>query len=187
MFGADEQASLNVLEKFQQKGDTFRLLRESGSASTFYSRLALLISSLESIAGSKTTGSRIETDKNFIRIEILRDDTLYKELFDYGAGLRNKLFHGDRVLLKGDRQYIEEIYRAIVRFFNEKCGTKISQRIVNPMRHIIANYEVLNIFLRTATGQVPGLRELMLDADEWRQHGGSPTAKYQTVRVSDSY
>lgn len=180
-FGKEELFSLRALEAFQEKGDTFRFLREAGSASTFYSRFAMLLSALESIAGTKTTGNRIETDKNFIAAEILRDQGLYKELFEYGVGARNKLFHGDKVVLKGGRQYIDEIYWAIVKFFNERCGTKINQTVVNPMRHVAGEYEVLNIFLQAIDGHVPSLRQLCMEAEQGRHHGWPSATKYRAM------
>jgi hypothetical protein len=40
-----------------------------------------------------------------------------------------------------DVDYIEKIYGAIVRYFNENHGTKINTRVVSPLRTPYGNYE----------------------------------------------
>jgi len=186
-FDKEEQESLAALENFEEKGDLFLLLREAANTSSFYTRFAMLVPALESIAGTKSNSGRIETDKEFIRNEVLKNDELYKELFAYGKGARNKLFHGDKVLLDRDRQYIPEIHQAIVRFFNERFGTKINSAVRNPMRHLMGNFEVLDLFLKPRNGRVPCLKELVWNIAESRKQGTTSVGMYDLADAPDSF
>ena len=153
--------SLRSLESFDEKGDVFRMLREAANASTFYTRFAMLTSTLEAIAGQRTVGRKIETDKEAIK-QILQDDKLYEDLFGYGSGVRNQLLHGTKVTLTPGRPYVEDIYRAIVRFFNTQ-GAGLNERVVDPMRHFFNNYEERRGWLKMKQAHAPALKKLVED------------------------
>ena len=70
-FGEEEISSLTALEQYEQRGDVFRYLREAINASTFYTRLAMLLAVLEAIAGQTETDGRMHTKKEYRRNEIL--------------------------------------------------------------------------------------------------------------------
>ena len=98
-FREEERASLEALEAYDEKGDVFRCLREETNAATYRTRLVMLISALEAIAGQSTTRRGLSTDKDYIRQEIVRDDELFDRLLKYGEGIRNLLLHGSKVEL----------------------------------------------------------------------------------------
>jgi hypothetical protein len=57
----------------------------------------MLLSSLEAIAGGRKTKRFLTTDKGFIEKQILKDKSLFDDLFAYGTGVRNKLLHVRRM------------------------------------------------------------------------------------------
>lgn len=139
-FDEEEKNALQVLNNFGEK-HAFRYLRESTNSSTFYTRLAMLVAALESIAGQKTINGKKFTNKEFINKEIIGDANLFKKIFAYGEGIRPQLFHGCEINLgAGDPDYIKEIYERIVGFFNDKFNIKINFSVVNPQRVPFGNY-----------------------------------------------
>ncbi len=151
-FSDREIEGLKKLESYTEKGDVFRYIREAANASSYYARLMMLISALEAIAGEKTGTKFKQTDKNYIRDHVLKDSDLYDKIYKYGDGIRNRLLHGGKVDLSEtehrDIDYVDKIYKAIVRYFNENYGTAINTKVVKPLRSPYGNYEVYNLWLK---------------------------------------
>jgi hypothetical protein len=152
-FDEGEIKSLTQLESYKEKGDVFRYLREAANASSYYTRLVMLISALEAIAGEKTgKKGHKQTDKAYIRDHILKDTKLHDKIFKYGDGIRNRLLHGGKIDLGAaehrDIDYVDSIYRAIVRYFNENHGTEINTRVVRPLRTPYSNFTVDRAWLK---------------------------------------
>lgn len=140
-FGAEELASLEALERYEEKGDVFRYLREAINSPDFYARFAMLASSLEGIAGEK---KERQTDYNYIKNIILKDEELHEKIFRGNDGIRNQLLHGKKidVELHGGTPYVNIVYNKIIDYFNENHGTKIKTNVKNPPRTIGLNYEI---------------------------------------------
>lgn len=142
-----EIATLKALEAYEEKGDVFRYLRESTNATAFHTRLAMLFTALEAMAGESVDpkGRRKMTKKDYIEKEILKDTDLFEKVFGYGTGVRNRLLHGGKVDLGSDehkdRNYIEEIYTAILRYFRESHGVALNTEVVGPQRTPLGNYQ----------------------------------------------
>lgn len=153
MFGGEEIEVLMALENYEEKGDVFKFLREACAGVSFYTRCTMLISTLEAIAGedNKSMKPGKHTNKEYINNEILRDNALYEQLYAYGSGLRSHLMHGKHLDLKAqdiqEVDFIGKIYRAILRYFREKCGARISEEVVSPMRGPLGNYKVWRSWL----------------------------------------
>lgn len=140
-FGSEEIEALQLLKDFKEK-QVFRYIRESTNSSTFYTRLAMLITAMESIAGQKLIKGKKFTNKDYIRREIIKNDDLFEKIFAYGEGIRPQLFHGCEINFGSDNlDHIKEIYNKIVTFFNEKFKTKIDLTIVHPQRTPFGNYK----------------------------------------------
>lgn len=122
-FLKEQIESVKKLESFPRK-PALMYLNESTNAMTFYSRLAMLIIALESIAGEKSPNV---TDKDFIKNKILKDGTLFDEIFAYGTGIRNQIFHGKEVNITED--YIDKIYKKIVEYFNTEYNTNVDLNV----------------------------------------------------------
>lgn len=134
-FEEDEKESLKKLEGFDRP-IAFEYISQSTRSVTYTTKLAMLIIALESIAGEVVSG---KTNKEYIEKEILKDEELYNEIFQYETGIRNKIFHGKEVVA-GKRDYAGIIYGKIVDYFNEKYNTKISKNVVGPQRVPFGNY-----------------------------------------------
>jgi hypothetical protein len=144
MFDDDEIESLKQLEPFQDKEHVFRFLRESTYGMTLHTRLPMLISALEGMAGEIVHKRGNKTNMDFIRNEILNDEKLYNRIFQYDQGIRQQLLHGKKLDVVRDESeeinYIQEVYKKIVQFFNDRYGTKISMNVKSPQRTPIGNY-----------------------------------------------
>ncbi len=133
-FGEEEKESLEKLEKFPNPV-VLEYIAQSGRAITYTTRLAMLIIALESIAGEISPG---KTNMQYIKDEILKNYDLHDEIFKFGTGIRNKIFHGKEIV--GGKDYAQIIYDRIIDFFNVKYGTKINTDVSQPQRHIFGNY-----------------------------------------------
>lgn len=133
-FGEEEKESLEKLEKFPNPV-VLEYIAQSGRAATYTTRLAMLIIALESIAGEINPG---KTNMQYIKDEILKNYDLHDEIFKFGTGIRNKIFHGKEIV--GGKDYAQIIYDRIIDFFNVKYGTKINTAVSQPQRHLFGNY-----------------------------------------------
>jgi len=140
-----DRKKINSLKNLQSflKDPVFNYLAESIRSRSFYSRLAMLIITLESIAGEREPN---KTDKEFIKNKILKDEQLFDEIFKFGSGIRNKIFHGKEIGINGD--YIDKIYRKIVKYFNLEYNTHISLEVKHPQRTFEENYEEIRGFFK---------------------------------------
>ncbi len=161
MFMDEEKNALEALEAYKDKGDVFRYLREATNATTFYTRWMMLISALEAMAGERVDlkGRRKQTKTTYIENEILKAKDLYEKLYGYGTGLRHKLMHGGKVDLTSDehkdRNYVAEIYEAILRYFRESHGAVISTEVVGPQRTRLGNYRSWAGWIEPRKSDVP--------------------------------
>lgn len=133
-FGEEEKESLEKLEKFPNPV-VLEYIAQSGRAATYTTRLAMLVIALESIAGEISPG---KTNMQYIKDEILKNYDLHDEIFKFGTGIRNKIFHGKEIV--GGKDYAQLIYDRIIDFFNVKYGTKINTAVSQPQRHLFGNY-----------------------------------------------
>ncbi|MEQ8805194.1 MAG: hypothetical protein RIE87_17725 [Rhodospirillales bacterium] len=158
-FLGEEISALQALEAYQEKGDVFRYLKEAGNAPTFYTRMAMLMSALEAMAGQdiNSKGWKV-TKKNYIRDKILKNDKLFNHLYEPKTGFRNNLVHGGTVDWSGkgpvDFDYIREVYSAIVRYFRENHGVKIEGGVVDPLRNPLGNYRVWKGWLKPRSPEI---------------------------------
>lgn len=159
-FGKEEVESLKKLELFPRK-PVFIYLNESTNAATFYSRLAMLIIALEGIAGEKSPNV---TDKDYIKNRILKDNQLFNEIFAFGNGIRNKIFHGKDVNIT--KNYIDKIYKKIIEYFNSEFNTKISLDVKHPQRTPWGNYREVKGFFRSKISAVVDFKEIIKKFDE---------------------
>ena len=141
-FRKEEIESVKHLKSFPRKG-AFMYINESTNATSFYSRLAMLIIALESIAGEKSISV---TDKDYIKNDILKDDTLFDKIFQHGTGIRNKIFHGKEVQIKDN--YVKKIYESIVKYFNTKYHTTINLNVVHPQRTFSGSKNLVERFIQ---------------------------------------
>lgn len=154
-FNKEEIESLKKLESFPRK-PAFMYLNESTNTMTFYSRLAMLIIALESIAGEKSPNV---TDKDYIKNKILKDDNLFDGIFAHGTGIRNQIFHGKDVNITDN--YIRKIYNKIIAYFNTEYKTTINSSVENPQRTFWGNYAELNGFFKSKDGSTVDFKNII--------------------------
>lgn len=154
-FNKGKLESLKKLQSFERK-PAFMYLNESTNASTFYTRLAMLIIALESIAGEEKPQ---KTNKKYIEDKILKDDILYREIFAPGVGIRNKIFHGKEVNITED--YVDKIYKKIVEYFNSEFDTQVSLDVKHPLRTPWGYYKEMKGFFKAKNGRSRDFREIV--------------------------
>lgn len=162
-FNAEEIQSLAALEKYEEKGDVFRYLREATNATSFYTMFAMLVSALEAMAGVTDEKGRRKTNHQYIAEDILRDKLLYKTLFKYGEGIRNQIFHGGALdaEMHGDTDYNGKIREAIIDYFNDRHGLKIDRTAAGRPRTISGTYTVWGGWCEWVKDDVPMSLELL--------------------------
>lgn len=141
-FNEPEIQSLESLEKYD-KSEAFTYIREATNSGAFLTRLAMLVATLEAMAGEIDSSSARVTDKKYIANEILRDSEFCNKIFKYGTGIRNQMLHGHEIdyNIHGKINYNEKIYTRIVNYFNDNYGLKINTNVVNPQRSFPGSYE----------------------------------------------
>jgi hypothetical protein len=135
----DQRKALKKLEALGDKMHALSFLRDATNAPPSYARLAMLLSTLEALAGERPVapcpdndsprraeeGEMRRTDMKFIKNKILKDNKLYSNLYHSGPRLRHALAHGREVDLKAHAgnniDYLDAIYKFILRFINETC------------------------------------------------------------------
>ena len=143
-FNDDEGRSLAALDKYEEKGDVFRYLREATNATSFYTMLVMLVSALEAMAGITDEKGHRNVDREYIAEKILKDKALCDRLFKYGEGLRNQILHGGFVdySMHGGTNYNIIIYDAIIDYFNDCHGLKIDKTAKGRPRTMAGKYTV---------------------------------------------
>lgn len=147
-FNEKEKKDLNKIKDFERQA-VFKYLNESTNATTYYTRLAMLVIVLESIASAMKKESGL-TVKEYIEKEILKDGNLYQTLFAKGTGVRNRLFHGQEINIAED--YAGKIYKKIVEYFNSKYGLEINTGVISPQRNFTGNYAAGRAWLKPQDG-----------------------------------
>ncbi len=180
-FQTEERESLEILMNMDNEV-VFDFLTASNLSMTNHARLVPMILALEALSGEKEAVSNCphcdkearrytSTDKEKIK-EILGDD-LYKVIYDYKEGLRNKLFHG-KLFEAGDGiDYAQKVYEKIISFFNKKYKTKISEDVVGAPRNGLGKYSLVKVWAKPKTSSTYpiNLRTLLPLFDEKRAGG----------------
>lgn len=147
-FGQKEMESYKDLNSYPYPS-VFRYLQESNNSSTYFPKLSLLLSALEAMSGkvekTKEDGSIITIYNKDLMIKILGGE-LYNKVF--GAnGLRHRFYHGD-FDFQLDKDYVDEIYWAIIKYFNSEYKTKLSLEVKSPQRHFYDNYYETKLWIK---------------------------------------
>ncbi len=130
--------------------EVFRFLQECRNAIGYIPRLLLLFSALEAMCGKKEMENSegkpyITYDKDEM-IRILGKN-LYNEIFGPN-GIRHKLNHGEMVESIAQKNYIDDIYISIIKYFNKNLDSQIDESVISPQRHFYDNYEFVNLWLK---------------------------------------
>jgi|GEM_PF-2047198 len=136
----DEQ-EINQLDNFDNVVNKEALIyvAEAANASTFYTRLTMLIMGIEGLAGELVTKKEIKTNKTEL-ITIL-GQPLFDQLYAYGTGIRNKLFHGKTFSNQLIDGLTEKVYDKIRDYLEQKYNIHLEKNVVNPQRNFHGNFQ----------------------------------------------
>ncbi len=144
-FLEEEVTALKALETYTEKGAAFRCLREACIAPTFYSRMVMLAAALDALAAQDTSKKNWKNSRrDYVNQVILKDEELSNALYAPDEGIRHKLIHGEKVDWTADqhknRDYVQDIYKAILEYFRVEHSITLDIDVVGPMRNPIGNY-----------------------------------------------
>lgn len=144
-FDEEEILALEICDKIPESMGPF-FLQEAANATTFFSRLQMLLAAVEAFAGEEKSSKVKRTDKENI-IKILGKE-LYEKLYTYGTGLRHKLMHGSVRREDMFDGLTEEVYNKIRTYLKSEYGLVLNEEVVHPQRNFYGNH----IF--TATSEI---------------------------------
>lgn len=147
-FDNEELNNFHKLSNFRFP-EAFRFLQESRNTIGYIPKLMLLFSALEAMCDKK----EIEKEDGSRYVTYDRDEMkkilgciLFNKIFG-PDGIRHKLNHGEMVDSAFGLNYVEEIYKHIICYFNDVCKLNIDTKVVSPQRHFYDNQEYLNCWL----------------------------------------
>lgn len=156
-FDEEEIAQLpKLLSVSNQKA--FLYISEAANATTFYTRLTMLIAAVEAFAGEITKGGKIMTNQEEIK-KILGKE-LFDKLYQYGKGLRHKLLHGNLGAHHLFDGLTDEIYNKIRTYLRKSFDVQISENVVQPQRNFYGNFECAKMFMKFINEPVLDLKEI---------------------------
>ncbi len=142
-FDEQEIAQLDKFKKIQNR-EGLMYISEAANASTFYTRLAMLLAGAEGLAGEVVTKKETKTNQNELK-DIL-GDALHDKLYGYGKGLRHKLFHGNIQSHQLFDGLTETVYDKLRDYLERKYDIKLEREVVHPQRNFNGNYESASTF-----------------------------------------
>ncbi|EKD99966.1 MAG: hypothetical protein ACD_22C00127G0016 [uncultured bacterium] len=147
MFDDEEiQQVCKLSDSLSNKG--FFYLGESTNATTYYTRLTMLIMAVEGFAGENTIKTKNKTifKINHKALRAILGEDLYKNLYEPGVGLRNVLFHGkleDHSKFDGLN---ERIYEKLTLLLSKTYDIAFEENVVHPQRNFHENYVYMHNF-----------------------------------------
>ena len=143
---------------------------EAANATTFYTRLTMLIGAVEGLAGETNTKGQIKTNLTIVK-QILGDG-LYEKLYKYGTGLRHKLLHGN---IEGHHLFegiSDEIYNKIREYLRLEHDIQLEENVVHPQRNFYCNFEQTSMYMRFKEKPVLDLKTIEEAVDD--RYGKKP-------------
>lgn len=128
----------------------------------YSSKLLLMFSAIEALTKNL---AKINKTKKFDEIEKILGKKLKEEIWKPIVGLRHRLVHGEYLQQKDKRDYIEEIHRKILVFFNNNIlgKEKISLDVIHPQRHFLGNGEYWFGFIESVGDNTLDLKSVLSD------------------------
>ncbi len=162
-FENDQVAQLPKMASIPNQ-QAFMYIMEASNATTFYTRLTMLLSAVEALAGEIKKGKTIVT--NHQEIERILGKDLHDKLYKYRSGLRNKLLHGNfgaHHLFDG---LTDDIYNKLVSFLKTTYDIQIQKGVVHPQRNFYDNYQYTSMFMQFNKEPILDLKEVTETIDE---------------------
>ncbi len=141
-----DQEEIEQLSKFDSISNKASLMyiSEAANASTFYTKLAMLLSAAESFAGQIFKKGQVKT--NHAELSKILGGELHDRLYKYEVGLRHQLFHGN---IKSHDLFdglTETVYDKLREYLKTKYDIELDPRVVHPQRNFNGNYQAASTF-----------------------------------------
>lgn len=143
MFNDEEKSQLKNIEKIPRKEGLFFLM-DAANCSSYYSRTAMLLITIESLAGQVLSDRGFIADKDELN-KILGNELRLK-IYKGGTGLRNKLFHGANINHKEFQGLNKILYQKIINYLENNFGVILNKSVVDPQRNFNEIKEKINYF-----------------------------------------
>lgn len=142
-FDTEEIGQLSKFDFIPNKKGLFFIM-EAANASTFYTRLSMLLAAAEGFAGEIKANNQIRTDK--VALQEILGSELYKKLYDYGTGLRNKLFHGNIEAHHLFDGLTDQVYDKLRQYLKNKFNIQLDENVVQPQRNFYGNFQYMSTY-----------------------------------------
>ncbi|KKR31225.1 MAG: hypothetical protein UT63_C0078G0005 [Candidatus Gottesmanbacteria bacterium GW2011_GWC2_39_8] len=165
-FDTQEIEQLPKLDLIPNQKGLFYIM-EAANASTFYTRLSMLLASAEGFAGEIRAKNQTRTDQT--ALENILGSELYKKLYSYGTGLRHKLFHGNIQAFDG---LTEQIYDKLRTYLKTQFDIQLEENVVHPQRNFSDNFQYASTFEKLKDEKYLDLKliEEVFDDDNPKKH-----------------
>ncbi len=157
MFQEEQVAQLSKLSAIPNQ-QAFMYIMEASNATTFYTRLTMLIGAVEAFAGEVTKGKMVVT--NQVEIKKILGGALYDKLYEYGKGLRHKLLHGNVQAHHLFDGLTDEIYGKILDYLRATYDIQIPEGVVHPQRNFYDNFVQTSMFMKFVDEELLDLKEI---------------------------
>lgn len=142
-FDIQEIEQLPKFDLITNKKGLFYIM-EAANASTFFTRLSMLLAAAEGFAGEVKIKNQIKTNKPTLE-DILGTD-LFKKLYSYGTGLRHKLLHGNIQAQDLFDGLTEQIYDKLRVYLKTRFDIQLEENVVHPQRNFSGNHLYTSTF-----------------------------------------
>lgn len=169
-FDTEEISKLFQIREIENNQSLF-FLNEAANATTFYTKLTMLILVVEGLAGEIEDKRGFKLTNRTKTKEILGND-LDEKLFASRIGLRNILFHGKVKDHQPFEGLSEVIYSKIREWLSSKYNINLETSIVDPQRNFHENYvETHNYwqFKKKVILNLKTIEEAMTDSSKERK------------------
>ncbi len=168
-FDNDEIDQLPKFDKITNK-EGLMYIAEAANASTFYTRLGMLLAGAEGLAGEVITKRQVKT--NQIELRKILGISLYNRLYGYGKGLRHKLFHGNIKTHQLFDGLTEAVYNKLRAYLKSEYDIQLEENVVHPQRNFNGNYEFAATWKKLRDEKYLDLRliEKVFDENNDRRH-----------------
>lgn len=168
-FDTKEIKQLPKFDSVSNKKGLFYIM-EAANATTFYTRLSMLLAAAEGFAGEVKIKNQTRT--NPIVLQEILGTELHKKLYAYGTGLRHKLLHGNieaHYLFEG---LTDEIYDKLRKYLNAEFDIQLKENVVHPQRNFYDNYQYASTFEKLKDESCLNLRliEEVFDENNPKRH-----------------
>lgn len=144
-----EKEALDSLLSNQLIPDAFYYYWNDAVNTTSYTgKLLLMFGAIDSLA--------IKGQRRAKRIEILGNE-LSEEIYANDKGFRNRLTHGEYLEGSSNKNYVEEVHKKVLIYFNSQIIKKdiLTLSVVDPQRHFDENYVGGKFYVKQSNDNFP--------------------------------